>query len=297
MGTFLKSASTRSEVSEAPDSRSSGGAVVLHLGAAHTGTGAVRAWCRTQTGALATRGIQTRADGWTRPGAPGDDAADRADLGGWLRDAGPRGSFYSGAGGTGPVVDPAVSGIYPHLERASRSVADAGTGRDLHVQFAIADYAAFLEAVYVRQVVTGPALTFDEFGDMVGPEPSWLPVVQTLVDTFGADRVTVYDAEASRPLADRVLADAMARLGVTDLATRAPRRRPHRYSRRMADLNLSVRPHLRSDTERAAFRGFLRSDLFVADRPASFFPPGRAAELSARYAEDLRRIRRIVEVR
>lgn len=302
MGTFLKSPTTRSR--PLPTSSPTGAPVVLHLGDAHAGTRAVRTWCRSRAATLATRGIRTHAEGFTRnvDGGAGDQ---HPGLGTWLRSIhapthGTRshGAFYTGPGGTGPVLDLANPGVYPHLAQALRRVTTIGAGLDLHVQFVIADHAAFCEAVYVRQVARGLALTFDEFLDVAGREPSWVPLVRTLVEAFGADRVIVYESGAGRPAVDRVLGDAMTRLGVAHLATRAPRRRTMSgRSGRAADLRLSMGPRLRTESERMAFRQFLRSGLFVADRPAMFVTPEHAAKLSARYAEDLLQLRELVQVR
>lgn len=307
MGHFLKSPSGRTgAVSTMTPHSARRGSVVLHLGAAHTGTGAVRAWCRAQADRLADEGIATCTAAWSDPLPDGPPASARPRLDEWLEAARTSApptarfrSFYSGGGGTGPVLDPQVPGIYPHLASHLAPVGRATEGLDRHVQFAVADHGPFLEAVYMRQVEQGMALTFTEFLATVGTAPSWVPVVEALVATFGRDHVTVYDATASRPLGDRLLGDAMGWLGVTDVGPLPSRttRRPSRFTRRMADLSLAVLPHLRSDRERVAFGRFLTSELAGTDRPASFLTPERSADLSARYADDLRRIRRMTEVR
>lgn len=305
MGNLLKLPSTRTGAVGSPGCSAHRGSVVLHLGAAHTGTRALRTWCGAHAERLAAHGIVTRADGWAEAAREEADTPDTPSLATWLRsvDTTPSAgrasrSFYSGAGGTGPVLDPATPGIYPRLAENLARVAEAGTGLDRHIQFAVADHAPFLESVYVRQVARGLALTFEEFLASVGPEPSWLPVVRTLVDVFGRDHVTVYDAAAPHPLGARLVEDAMTRLGAPGLGTSAVRERPLLpLPGRLADLSLAIRPYLRNDAERRAFRRLVDSGLSGADRPASFFTSERAAELSGRYAEDLRQIRQFTVVR
>jgi len=293
---------------------------VLHLGSQKTGTTAVQAWCREHAEELAGHGILSRTtqteiraalDGWYDVSRDGADDLLRAYLEAAFDGDGTGSAtslFYSSESNVGPALVPGEPGLYPRIATNLAGIDRATSGLERHVQFTVRSYAPFLESAYLQQLKHGRALTFAQFMAGVDPGYSWVPVVRTLVDVFGADRLAVYDYDAPRPddaqLVGRILGDAAGWLGAPDATAGADwsHRTNPRYTRRMTDLALAALPLLRTPDERRQFHRFLatavaRSEASAREEPATFVAADEAAALDDRYRADLAHIRQLVEVR
>lgn len=290
--------------------------VVLHLGSQKTGTTAVQAWCREHADALAAHGavarttqseIRAALGGWYDTARDGADRALRAFLDDACRDAGVERLFYSSESNVGPAFVAGEPGLYPRLRAGLEGIERATAGTRRQVQFTVRSYAPFLESAYLQQLKHGRPLTFEQYTAGIDDGFSWRPVVQALVDVFGADDVVVYDYDAPRerpPLVGQVLTDALEALGAGAAVRGADwsHRTNPRYTQRMADLALAVLPLLRTDSERKAFHRFCtqvvaRSPASADDAPATFVGAAHAEASAARYADDLAWARSVVEVR
>ncbi|WP_278235151.1 hypothetical protein [Isoptericola sp. AK164] len=297
----------------APDDRR----IVLHLGSQKTGTTAVQAWCRDHAAELLRAGVVARTTqpeiraalgGWYDTSRQGADEMLRSFLESAWTSSGAPGLFYSCESNVGPAFTPQDATLYPKLAGAVAGIARATEGVERHVQFTVRSYGDFLESAYQQQLKHGQPVRFDELVQRVGAGVSWRDVVTRLVETFGADHVTVYDYERSRtaperPLVGQVLTDALAHLGArgVQVGDDVSRRTNTRYTQRMADLSVDVLPLLTDADERAALHRFVTDALgrrpAVDDVPASFLDAGTAARLADRYAEDVEWIASVVELR
>jgi hypothetical protein len=252
--------------------------------------------------------IRQALGGWYDTARDGADAALRAFLDDAGRRAGVDSLFYSSESNVGPAFVAGEPGLYPRLRAGLEGIERATAGTRRRVQFTVRSYAPFLESAYLQQLKHGKPLTFEQYTAGIDDGYSWRPVVQALVDVFGADDVVVYDYDAARddtlPLVGQVLTDALATLGADGAVRDADwsHRTNPRYTQRMADLALAVLPLLRTDDERRAFHKFCtqvvaKSPASADDAPATFVGEADAARYAARYADDLAWIRTAVEVR
>ncbi|GAA4720740.1 hypothetical protein GCM10023216_07200 [Isoptericola chiayiensis] len=291
--------------------------LVLHLGSQKTGTTAVQAWCRDHAAMLRDDDvvacttqpeIRTALGGWYDVTRPGADARLRDYLeSAWTTSRAAR-LFYSCESNVGPAFTGDEPSLYPRFRTAVAGVDRATAGTPRHVQFTIRSYGDFLESAYQQQLKHGRATPFAALADRVVDGLSWREHVTSLVETFGADNVTVYDYDRERPapeqpLVGRILEDAMRWLGAdrVTVGDEVSRRTNTRYTQRMADLSVEVLPLLQGADERAALHRFVTDALgrrpAADDVPASFLDPGTSAELAERYARDVAWIGSVVDVR
>jgi hypothetical protein len=290
--------------------------VVLHLGSQKTGTTAVQAWCREHAAELSGAGlaaltsqpeVREALGGWYETSRDGADERLAAYLEAPWHDLRLRGLFYSCESNVGAAFQPGSAELYPRFGPNVDAVARATAHADRHVQFTVRSYGPFLESAYQQQLKHGHHSSFESLADRVAGSLSWRPVVERLVDTFGAENVTVYDYDRPRatdtPLVRQILLDAVGRLGVPGLAVQvdADHRPNTRYTQRMADLALATLPLLDDRAEREALHRFTVATLgrrpAADDAPARFLADDAAAELGERYTADIAWLAERVEVR
>ncbi|WP_402466726.1 hypothetical protein [Isoptericola aurantiacus] len=293
----------------APRARDERSRVVLHLGSQKTGTTAIQAWCRENGELLSRHGvaarttqeeIRTALGGWYDTSRDGADRRLRE----FLDATGSHRVFYSSESNVGPSFVAGAPDLYPRRRACLEGIDRATADRERTVQFTIRSYGPFLESAYLQQLKHGRAQSFAAFTADIDPAFSWVPVVQDLVDVFGAENVVLYDYDRDRtgsdPLVGQVLTDAVGALGAGQAVAGADwsHRTNSRYTQRMADLALDVLPLLRTDGERTAFHRFVSHDVADQDgEPATFLDPEQRQAHAVRYADDLAAVASLVDVR
>ncbi|WP_418276178.1 hypothetical protein ACNHYB_15130 [Isoptericola jiangsuensis] len=290
--------------------------LVLHLGSQKTGTTAVQAWCRQNAAVLAAAGVTARTDqgeirktlgGWYEAARPGSAERLEAYLTQSWHDTRRPGLYYSCESNVGAAFLDSSPALYPRLADNLAALESATAGVPRHVQFSVRSYRDFLESAYQQQLKAGRSRPFEALADRVLDDLSWRPVVSTLIETFGAENVTVYDYDRARPegsgLVRQIILDAVHRLGgaPVDVTVDESHRVNVRYSQRMADLSMATLPLLRTPQERAALHQFSVQTLgrhpVPDDAPARFLTGDAVEALAARYAADIDWVAERVEVR
>ncbi|PRZ06547.1 hypothetical protein BCE75_10612 [Isoptericola sp. CG 20/1183] len=285
--------------------------VAVHLGTHRPTVRAVRAWCGTHRDVLAERHVTTRTS-WSdlRAAVPGLD---------WRSDKGRerlRGHLvadesvlFSSSAPLGPAYLPRGGTLFPHADAGIDGLAAALAGVPWSVQLTLAAHADVVTSAWVATVRHGHLVDLDTYWSAL-EAPSWVPIVQRLVATVGADRVSVHDASAVRTAGDpagttaavgrSVLTSAFDRLtGRTDDLPLADVTgvADTRWSARQIEVALTALPHLRSHDERRALTHFVDRQVDDGGTPAQPLTPDQEAALAARDEADLARVRDLVEVR
>lgn len=147
----------------------------------------------------------------------------------------------------------------------------------------------FVESYYLQRVHQGHCQSFAEWVDQLDLHAlSWRPVVEALVEHFGADRVEVVDFGLIHHGQDAFIADFFRRI---DPALEIePDYRPIRnpsISEKGLRIALAANPHLRADWERKALRTFLQKNFSNrAYRRPTLFSDEQKEQLRARYAKE-----------
>ncbi|WP_349829471.1 hypothetical protein [Brevibacterium litoralis] len=175
--------------------------LTLHLGSQKTGTTAAQRWCRQNKAELATHGIATLTTqpdirkalgGWYEVKNPGSGEALHTLIQGEYGE-GVNGVFYSSESNVGTMFAPPEPALYPYFTENIQAIARATTEFDRLVQFTVRSHVGFLESSYIQKLKQGTAMPFEDFHSALDPEVSWVPIVQDLVDAFGAENVVIYD--------------------------------------------------------------------------------------------------------
>lgn len=145
----------------------------------------------------------------------------------------------------------------------------------------------FVESYYLQRIHQGAHLSFAQWLAELDLEAlSWRPVVEALVEHFGADRVEVVDFGLIREGQNAFIADFLSRVD-PDLPV-TPDYRPVRnpsISDKGLRLALAANPHLRSDWERKALRTFLQRHFSNRRYPRPvLLTPEQRREIRERYA-------------
>jgi hypothetical protein len=286
-------------------------AVVVHL-AAHRGAAQqVRRWGErlggTDGGTAAPKFTPRTSEEALRAAVPGHDW--RSDRGrGALREhlASPDPTLFSTAVLLGPAYRHTGGPLHVDAPAGIDALGAALRGRPARVHLTIGDHAGTAVLAWVDAVRRGHLVRFSEFARSL-VEPSWVPLTEHLVATFGADRVVVHDATRARPddqaatdvvvrgLLDAVLAD----LGTPSTHAVVPPadRDPEHWSARQVEVALAMLPHLRSWADRAAMRTFVQTEIDVDGVPVRPVDEALAEQLARRDAADLAVLDTLVEVR
>lgn len=293
--------------------------VVVHL-AAHRGTAEqVRLWCDARAaaqdgapeGTPAARFTPRASEQALRAAVPGYD---------WRSDRGRR-QLRDHLTADGPTLFSSAVLLGPaYRHTGGRLHADAAAGIDAlavalrdqraRVHLTIGDHAGTAVLAWVDAVRRGHQVRFEEFVRSLA-EPSWVPLAEHLVASFGAEHVVVHDATGARP-DDPAATDAVVRVLLDDLLgdllgdpgatpTHAPLppagRDAAHWSARQVEVALAMLPHLRSWADRVAMRTFVQEEIDVDGTGVWPVDRALAEKLAHRDAADLARLDTLVEVR
>lgn len=285
--------------------------VAVHLGTHRPTVRAVRAWCGRHRRALTDHHVTPRTS-WSalREAVPGldwrsDKGRDR--LREHLTADGP--VLFSTAALLGPAALPRGGALFPYADAGIDALTAALAGTPWNVHLSLAAHADVVTSAWVATVRHGHVIDLDTFRSTL-QDPSWVPLVERLVDAVGADRVRVHDAttvrtagdpvEATAAVGRSVLASALEHLtGRAEdlpLADVAGEPEAH-WSARQVEVALAALPHLRSHDERSALTRFVDRQVDDGGTPARPLTPAQEAELADRDQADLARLRDLVEVR
>lgn len=182
-----------------------------------------------------------------------------------------------------------VGTYYPQIGRRAERLLAAASVEEAEVLFAVRSYDRFVSSMYCEHLRHRPFLSVGEYLAAIDVDGfSWRRIVAELCRVFGQDRVTLWRFEDFRQVEDQVFA---ALCGVAEGLDRPAR--PVRESlsqRAVAELEALApqigREHVRAEVDRVAAR--LPKD--AANPAFEAFAPARAAELRARYDQDMRAI-------
>lgn len=242
-------------------------AVAYHVGAHKTGTSLVQAFLRARRPELAEQG----ADFVTRGGM--------ADLFQWgrrlVRDPGPlaeriartaqdpayRLLILSHENTLDRPFVPGRPGLYPRAAEIAEALRPVLAGFDHRIVLSVRPQAEFVESYYLQTIHEGGHQTFERWLGRIDLDAlSWQPLVRTLGDAFGPDRVRVVDfrliKQGQHAFLDHFLevVDPGLRLD-TDYDTIANAS----LSEKGLQMALGANPHLKNSQERGQLRVFLRN--------------------------------------
>ncbi|NNU27899.1 hypothetical protein [Isoptericola sediminis] len=278
-------------------------AVAVHLGAHPPTARAVQDWCGTHRRTLRRHGLTARTT-WSelRRAVPALDwRSDRSrrQVREYLTAEGP--ALFSSHAPLGPAFRHTGGPLHPTAAAGVDGVAAALEDVPWTLHLSIGRQAETLVDAWVTAVRHGHVVTFEDFLTTT-EDASWVPLVEHVVATVGADRVTVHDVATDpdrRDAAASVLTTALGELlggptGLGEDATADPVRRV--WSGRQTEVALAALPHLRSWDERRMLRTFV-DGIDVGGAPAWPLTARQEELLAARDLADRTRIRTLVEVR
>lgn len=261
--------------------------LILHLGAHKTGTSLLQKYMRDRSAELARMHIVaiSRSDtnhliGWG--GAPRNHpellreavlAASRPSpirgrrsrllrlVPGFGR-VRPRTVVVSHENALGRPFLPDEARLYPSALRCARGLASSLAGMEPRVVYYIRSQEEFLESYYLQTVHQGGTQTFREWLAAIDVTAlSWVPIVEGLARTFGAERVEVCDFATIRQGQNQFVEEFLRICDPTLNPTvdYHPRRNIS-VSQQGLDLALAMNPLLTSGAERHTVRSFLQKN-------------------------------------
>ncbi len=183
---------------------------------------------------------------------------------------------------------PHAPGLYPAARACARGIRAAVGDLNARIVYYIRSQESFVESYYLQTVHEGGTRSFDQWLSEIDTSAiSWAPVIEALVDSFGADRVVVRDfAEITRGQEQFIddflrVCDPTARPQVQFRS-----RRNTSVSQQGLDLALVMNPLVAKD-QRAVVRKFLQANFnnTTGPRPVLLSPASKE-ELRERYAHE-----------
>lgn len=201
----------------------------------------------------------------------------------------------------GVPFEPQTPGLYPHVGACAEGLRNSVGDLSLRVVFYLRAQDEFLESYYLQTVHQGGTASFDEWLAGIDLKAiSWAPIVDTLVDNFGEDRVVIRDFAEIRGGQNEFITSFLKICDPTaepDVAY--PAKRNFSVSQQGLDLALTINPLLTTTNQRRATRKFLQTYFSnrSGSRPALLTAEGKA-ELQTRYSpENADILARLREVR
>jgi hypothetical protein len=155
------------------------------------------------------------------------------------------------------------------------------------IVLSIRPQADFLESYYLQTIQQGGHHSFEQWLAGIDlADLSWRPVVDALVDAFGAPRCAVIDFRLIRAGQDAYLRGLLAALDPRlDVAVRYPATRNRSISARGLQIALAANPLLETGPEQRAMRQFLQEHFSNLDQPRpALLTEAQRADLEDRYA-------------
>lgn len=179
--------------------------------------------------------------------------------------------------------------LYPDAPEIIGALREALEPFDARVLFGLRPQDEFLESYYLQRIHEGRTVRFPEWLDALDLEAlSWRPVVDGLVDAFGAPRVEVIDFRTIAHGQDAYIEAFLRRVDprwsgrVHYRAVRNPS-----ISAKGLDIALAVNPLLESAEERKALRTFLQNHFNNRRSPRpQLLSPEQRDRLRARYGAE-----------
>lgn len=235
--------------------------VVIHVGAHKTGTSLVQKYYKDENEVIRDVGVSyiPRVDaselvGWGNKPPEGlrsrleEEAAKRPPV-----------VLMSLENMLGRPFQPDRAGLYPDAAQGAEGLAKASDGFDAYVVFYVRPIADFLESYYLQTIHQGKWHTFTEWYETLTGPHRWAPVVQTLEDAFGAERVILGDFSEIKAGQNQFLRQFMTRAGLPQPPTVDYEKiRNASVSARGLEIALALNPHLHDANERRMTRVFLQ---------------------------------------
>lgn len=240
--------------------------VVVHIGAHKTGTSLIQKFLRDQPEKVEAADIRyinrTDMNDYVAWGSHLIDDPDRF-RGRILEEmrAGPTGVVVASHENTlgRPLVE-GVADLYPTAPERAKALDTVLAGLDFTVVFYLRPIPSFLESYYLQTVHQGAYHSFDEWVSRYPvSEMTWRPVVETLYDTFGHERVVIGDFNDIKAGQTAFIDSFFAQVGLAGrIDPDYDARRNFSISGRGLELALRINPYLRTARERKQTRKFLQ---------------------------------------